>query len=150
MHLAERGGRRRMVLEARKPPLPVGAELGHHAPLDEGPAHRRRVALQLGEFLGVFRRQRVGDGRQQLGDLHDRALQAAEGGRELDRTAGAIGFAPHQPGRGNPRCDPAHIGADPRITRRAGGKAVRFGIAVGQLGTSSSRGCADRRPTIYA
>ena len=27
--------------------LPVGAELGHHAALDEGRAHRRRLALQL-------------------------------------------------------------------------------------------------------
>ncbi len=130
MHLAERGGRGRMVLEARKPRLPVRPELGHHASLDEGPAHRRRVVLQLGEFLGVFRRQCVGNGRHQLGDLHDRTLQAAEGGGEFHRAAGAIGFATHQPSRGNPRGDPAHIGADPRIAGGTGREAVPF--AIGQ------------------
>ncbi len=90
MDLAERGGGGRMVLEAREPALPVGAELGHHAALDEGPAHRRCIALQLGEFLGIFGRQGVGDGRHQLGDLHDRSLQAAERGGEFHRAAGAI------------------------------------------------------------
>ena len=128
MHLAERGGRRRPVLEARELPLPVRAELRHHAPLDEGPAHRRGVALQLGEFLGVFRRQRVGNGRHQLGDLHDRAFETAERGSKLHRAAGAIVFAAHQPGRGNAGGDPADIGADPRIAGGAGREPVPFEI----------------------
>jgi hypothetical protein len=38
---------RRMVLEARELFCQVGAELGLHAALHEGPAHRRRLALQL-------------------------------------------------------------------------------------------------------
>ena len=37
-----------MMLEARELVLPIGPELRLHAPLDEGPAHRRRLALQLG------------------------------------------------------------------------------------------------------
>ena len=128
VHLAERGGGGRVMLEAREPRLPVGAELGHHAPLDERPAHRRGVALQLGELLGIFRRQRVGDGRHQLGDLHDRALEAAERGRELDRAPGAVLLAAHQPGRGDARGDPADIGADPRVARGAGREPVPFEI----------------------
>ena len=46
--------------------------------LHEGPAHRRRLALQLGELGGVFRRQQIGDGRHELGDLHQRAFEIAE------------------------------------------------------------------------
>ena len=74
MHLAERRGGRRMMLEAREFLLPAGTELRHHAALDEGPAHRRRFALQLLQFGGVFRRQQIGNGRHQLRDLHQRAL----------------------------------------------------------------------------
>ena len=74
MHLAERSGRGGMMLEAREFLLPVGAELRHHAALDEGPAHRRRFALQLLQFGGVFRRQQIGNGRHQLRDLHQRPL----------------------------------------------------------------------------
>ena len=76
--LAQRGRRRgveRKVLEAL---LPVGAELGRHAPADEGLAHGRRLALQLGQLGRVLRRQRVGDGRHHLGDLHQRAFQPTQ------------------------------------------------------------------------
>ena len=47
MHLAERGGGRGLVLEACEASMPVGAEFARHAPAHEGPAHRRRVGLQL-------------------------------------------------------------------------------------------------------
>ena len=75
VHLAERCGRGRMMLKACKPFCPVGAELGHHAALDEGPAHGRRFALQLLQLGGVFRRQQIGNGRHQLGDFHQRPLK---------------------------------------------------------------------------
>ena len=59
MHLAERGGGGRLVLEFGELFLPAGAKLRRHAPLDEGPAHRRGVALQLLQFLDVFGRQQI-------------------------------------------------------------------------------------------
>ena len=55
-----------------------GPSSAHHPPLDEGPAHRRRFALQLLQFGGVFRRQQIGNGRHQLGDLHQRTFEIAE------------------------------------------------------------------------
>ena len=97
MHLAERSGGGRMMLEACELALPVGAELGLHPPFDEGPAHRRRFALQLLQFGGVFRRQQIGDGRHQLGDLHQRTLEIAERGRERARLAGAVRLAAQKP-----------------------------------------------------
>ena len=90
VHLAERGGGRRMMLEALEFLLPAGAELGLHAALDEGPAHRRRLALQLDQLVGVFRRQRVGNGGEQLRHLHDRPFQPAERRGERERIAAAV------------------------------------------------------------
>ena len=92
MHLAERSGGGRMMLEACEFLLPIGP-LRLHAPFDEGPAHGRRLALQLGELGGIFRRQQIGDGRHQLGDLHQRAFKIAERAGECRGFAGAIGRA---------------------------------------------------------
>ena len=47
VHLAERGGGGRREVEAGEARAPIGAELGLHAPADEGRAHRRRLRLQL-------------------------------------------------------------------------------------------------------
>ena len=147
--LAERGGGGRLVLELGELALPVGPELRHHAPLDEGPAHRRGVALQLGELGGVFGRQRVGNGRHHLGDLHDRALQAAERRRELDRVLAAVEPDAEEARRRDLRRDAAHIGADARIARGTGGETVFF--PVGHSGSLSmplptDRACVDRTP----
>ena len=109
MHLAERGGGRRLMLEALEFLLPAGAELGLHAPLDEGPAHRRRLALQLDQFVGVFRRQRVGNGGEQLRHLHDRALEAAERRRERQRIAGARAAGADQALSGHARGNAADL-----------------------------------------
>ena len=123
MHLAERGGGRRLVLERTEALLPVGPELGQHAALDEGPAHRRRLALQLLQLGGVFRRQHVGNGREQLGDLHQRPLQAAE-------RRGKIGGVPARSRSrrgtraGHPRRHAADVGADAGVAAGAGGEAV--------------------------
>ena len=39
----------------------------------------RRVGLELGQLLGVFGRQSVGNGGQDLRHLHQRPFEAAEG-----------------------------------------------------------------------
>ena len=128
VHLAERRRRGRMMLKTCKPLLPVGAELRHHAALDEGPAHGRRVALQLLQFGGVFRRQQIGNGRHQLGDLHQRAFEPPQRRRQRARVAGAIRLATEEPPAGIARRHAADIGADPRIARGAGGEAVLFAV----------------------
>jgi hypothetical protein len=63
MDLAERSGRRRLMLEAREFLLPIHPQLGTHAPLDESPSHGRGLTLQLRQLGRVFRRQHVGNGR---------------------------------------------------------------------------------------
>ena len=128
MHLSERGRSGGMMLEALKFFLPVGAELRHHAALDEGPAHRRRFALQLLQFGGIFRRQQVGNGRQQLRDLHQRAFEPAERRGQRARFGGAVGLAAEHAPPGVTRRHAADIGADAGITRRAGGEAVFFAV----------------------
>ncbi len=84
--------------------LPAVPKLGHHAPLDERPAHRRRIALQLLQFLDVFGRQQVRNGRHQLGDLHDRTFEPAKRRRQVRRVPAAI----EAKGRtaGSPRISP--------------------------------------------
>ncbi len=83
VHLTERGGGGRLVLEFGEFRLPIGTKLRAHSPFDEGPAHRRRFALQLGELGDIFLRQRVRDGGQKLRHLHDRAFQPAKCRRKL-------------------------------------------------------------------
>jgi hypothetical protein len=132
VHLAERRGGGRMVLEVFELFLPVRAELGEHAALDEGPAHRRRFALQLLQFGGVFGQQQIRNGREQLRDLHQRALEPAERRRQRQRLAGAVRRAAKKPPPRITRRHAAHIGADPRIARGACRQTVLF--AVGRHG----------------
>ena len=106
--LAERGRGRGVELELREPVLPAGAELGGHAPADERPAHGRRLALQLAELGRVLLGQRLGDGREQLGDLHQRALEAAERRLQLLGVARAVDLDAEVAGAGDPRREPAH------------------------------------------
>ncbi len=128
MHLAERSGRRRLMFEALEFFLPAGAKLGLHAPLDEGPAHGRRLALQLDQFAGVFRRQRVGNGGEQLRHLHDRTFEAAERGGERQRVAGAAARGAEEALAGHARGDAADLGADIGVPAGAGGEAVFFAV----------------------
>ena len=67
----------------------------------------------------------------ELRHLHDRPLQAAERLRQGRGVGGVASLDAEQPGAGDPRRDPADIGADAGIARGAGGKAVGFGIAFG-------------------
>ena len=78
--LAETGGGGGFAAEFGKAALPVRAQFGGHAAADEGDAHRRGVRLQLREFGGVFGRQRVRHGGEELRDFHQRAFEAAEDG----------------------------------------------------------------------
>ena len=109
---------------------PVGAELGSHPALDERPAHGRRLALQLGKFCRVFLRQGFGNGRQQLGDLHDRPLQPAQGGCQFGRALGLVVLEAEQPVGHHARRDPADIAADLRIAAQARRQPVRLVVAV--------------------
>ncbi len=148
MHLPERSGGGGMVLELGEFLLPVGAELGGHAPLDEGPAHRRRLALQLHQLGGVFRRQRIGDGGHELGHLHDRPFEAAERRRELDGVLAAVEREAEQSRAREARRDAAHVGADARIAGGAGGETVGFAVGhglAGHAGWRASRRCRDAR-----
>ena len=78
VHLAQRRRGRRLQRELGEALGPVRPELRHHAPADERLAHRRRVALQLGELGRVLGGQGVGDGGDELRHLHQRPLQAAQ------------------------------------------------------------------------
>jgi len=90
MDLAQRGGECGFLLELRELRLPVGSELGRHAAAHEGPAHGRCVGLQLRQLAGIFRRQRVGDGGDELRRLHQRPLQAAQRRPEVRRMLVAV------------------------------------------------------------
>ena len=128
MHLPERGSRRRVMLELRELLLPVGAELGAHAPLDEGPAHGRRLALQLDQLVGIFRRQRIGDGGEQLRHLHDRAFQPAERRRKFERVGGAIERHAEKARAGKSRGGAAQLRADFGVAPGARGEAILFTV----------------------
>ena len=117
------------MLEFGELGLPIWAEFGGHAPFDERPAHRRGIALQFAELGDIFGRQQVGHCRHQLGDLHDRAFEAAKGASKLGGTAAAVALDAEDAARRDARGNAADIGADARVTRCAGGKAIGFGIA---------------------
>ena len=135
MHLPERGGGGGMQIEGLEARLPLRPKLGHHAALDEGRAHGGRVGLQLLEGFGIFGRQGVGDGGEQLRHLHHGPLEAAQSLGQHRRIVRA-GAAKERGGR-HARGDPARIGAHPRIAGGAGGKAI--GFVVGHRGEPGLR-----------
>ena len=59
------------------------------------------------EFLGVFHRQGVRDRGEELGHLHQRALQPAEHGAQILGMRGTIGFDAEHPRAGDARRDAA-------------------------------------------
>ncbi len=115
MDLAERGGGRGVAIEPPETALPAWAQLGRHAPLDERPAHRRRVGLELAELGGIFLGQRVGDGGEDLRHLHQRPLEPAERRPELGGMDVAVDLEPEIALAGQARGQPAHRAADPGI-----------------------------------
>ncbi len=126
VHLAQRGGRGRLRLEALEALGPVGPQLGHHAPAHEGRAHRRGLRLQLGQLLRVLGGQRLGDGGQELRHLHDRPLEAAQRRRQRRRIRGVVAVEAEQALARHARRHRTDVGADPHIARRASGEAVLF------------------------
>jgi len=124
MHLAERGGGRSLMGEACKFRFPVRAKLCRHAPAHERPAHRRSLALELAEFGGIFRGQRLGDGGKQLRHLHDRTFQPAERHRERGRFPVARRIEAKQPRCRDACRNAADIGADAAVAQGAGREPV--------------------------
>ena len=56
VHLSKRRGGRRLRLETREALCPLRTQLGHHAAAHERRTHRRRLRLQLRQFLRRIRR----------------------------------------------------------------------------------------------
>ncbi len=108
MHLPERGGRGGFLAELGEFGAPVWAEFIGHAAAHEGPAHRRRVGLQLGEFSRVFGGQGIRHGGQELRHLHQWALQPAENGFQVLGVGGTIRAHSEHASTGDPRRDAAY------------------------------------------
>ena len=85
MNLAERSRGGGVQIEFGETGAPVRAEFRLHAPADEGGAHRRRLRLQAHQLFGIIGRQRLGDRREQLRDLHHRSLHRPERLGEIAR-----------------------------------------------------------------
>ena len=113
--LAERRRGRRLCAELVELAAPVRAKLRRHAPLYEGPPHRRRIALQLGKLHGVFGGQRIRNGGEKLRHLHERSLETAESGSQFGRIGATVELPPHQPCAGDLCRNATDIGPDPRI-----------------------------------
>ena len=133
VHLAERGRRGGLQVELGEALAPVRPEFGDHPPADEACAHRRRLRLQADQLVGVVGRQRVGDGGQELRDLHHRPLHRAERRGEGAR----VGIAPAagQPVHADAGGERAGVDAETGVARGAGGEAVGF-VVLGQNGSS--------------
>ena len=121
VHLAERRRPRRDVFEFGEALPPIGPQFRRHAPLDEQPAHGRRVGLQMPEFRGVFRRQGVGHGGEELRHLHQRPLDAAERGAQLRRVAGPVELEAEIARPGKAHGEPADRGRDLGVAAEAPG-----------------------------
>ena len=78
----------------------------------------------------IFGRQQVGDCREHLRELHQRALQPAERGPDIGSVAHIAELASEQARSSHPRRDPADIGPDPRIADDPAGKSVLFWIGT--------------------
>ncbi len=97
MHLAQARRRHRLLREGGKAAAPVRPELRGHASAYEIPAHRRCVGLQLGQLFGIFRRQCVRHGGEELRHLHQRAFQPAKDGAQILCMAGPVGLHTEHP-----------------------------------------------------
>ena len=109
---------------------PAGPQLGRHAAAHERPAHRRRVGLQLGELGGVFLGQRLRDRRQQLRDLHQRPLEAAERRPQLLGMRGAVDVDAEEARAREPRRQAAHRAGHPGVAPHPSGERVLRPAAV--------------------
>ena len=152
MHLAERRGGRGLEIEIGEALAPVRPKLGLHAPAHERGAHRRRLRLELGQFGGEIRRHRVGDGRQHLRDLHQRALHRAQGRGE--RLGVRLAPAAAQPVDADPRRERAGVDAEARVAGRPRAQAIGFVVLIqtrnSQREASAKMNIGARRPISAA
>ncbi len=127
MHLAQRGGARRGMLEAVEAALPLRPQFADHAAAHERPAHRRRVRLQLDQLADIFLGQGVRDRGEELSHLHQRPLDAAERGLQIGGVAFAVDRHAEIALAGEARGEPAHRAADPGIAPDPAAEAVLVG-----------------------
>ena len=113
--LSQRGGGGGLVLERGEPLLPVRTQLGGHPPLDEGPAHRWRVGLELRQLRRVLLGQQIGYGGENLRHLHQRPLEPAQRRREFGGVLGTIDRETEEPPTGIPRGQSPDRGANPGV-----------------------------------
>ena len=128
MHLPERGGGRGLQIEFGETLAPVRSKLGLHAAADERGAHRRRLRLELGQFGGEVRWHGIGDGRQHLRDLHERALHRAQG--RSKRLGVGLAAAPAQAIDADPGSERAGVDAKARVTGRPRAQAIGFVVLI--------------------
>ncbi len=124
MHLSQRRCARRLALEALEPALPIRPEFARHAAAHERPAHRRRVGLQSQQLADIFLGQRLGDRREQLRDLHQRPLDAAQRRLQIGRMPLAIDRHAEIALGPEPCPKPRHRAANLHIAPGAAGKRV--------------------------
>ena len=113
VHLGDRGGRDRRVVEALEQLVERTAQLG----LDGGAGlvarERRQPVLELGEIGGQLLAQQIRAGREELAQLDEARPHVGERARQL-LPGPALGAAPeHQPRQ------PGYSGDDPQFVERA-------------------------------
>ena len=129
MDLAQRRRERGLLVELAELRLPVRPQLRRHAPAHEGPAHGRRIGLQLRKLLGILRRQGIGDGGDELGSLHQRPFQAAQRRLELRRVLVAVESPAEIALAGQLHRQPADRAADPGVAPEPAAEGVGFVVS---------------------
>ena len=124
MHLAERGGGGRLVLEALEARSQSGPSSAAMRRLTKFQPIGGAFACSVAQLLRIFRRQRVGHGREHLRHLHERALETAQGRGQVGRVARAIERAPQHAFAGEPRRGGADRGPDLGVAADAPGEPV--------------------------
>src|ERR1051325_984156 len=89
-----------------------------------GPTHRRRIGLQLDQLADIFLGQRLGDCGEELRDLHQGALDAAERRAEIGGVTLAVYRNTQVALAGKARAEPGHRAADPRVAAHPAGETV--------------------------
>ena len=85
------------------------------------------LACNVHQFADIFVGQRVGDRGEQLRDLHQRPLDAAQRRLEVGRVPLAVDRHAQIALGPEPRPEPRHRRPDPRIAPGAAGKTVVVG-----------------------
>ena len=129
MNLAERGSMGGLLLELGKLLQPSRAKFSPHAPLDEWPAHGRGLGLQLAEFVGIFRRQEIRNGRHHLRHFHEWPLGFAKRRRQRACDLLIALIPSKQALRGKGQTGAGQIGPDPDGSCETTRQAVAFRVS---------------------